>query len=243
MNLRYRTVRIGPGRRLDDAVSELIVRTGRDVSRLGFSLADAVDEVEEPQPEEPKIDTHVADAAALAAEQMRLRLESSRAEGFLEGRRHGEAEFERRLIEERRRVDRLRIEFASDRQRFFASAESQVVLLALAIANRVLHREVLADGLHLRATVKAALARVQDGSSTILRVPEAEAEAWAAMFDSVTSAKVEIMADDRMAPGECSLQTNVGTVEMGVEAQMEEITRGFGELMHNQDELAEAEHA
>jgi flagellar assembly protein FliH len=232
MNSPYKTVRQGPGRRLEDVVTEIIVRKGRDVSRLGFSLADAVEP--EAQQQQPKSEAIVADEAAIVAEQLRLRLESARSEGFLEARRVGDAELNTRLMEERGRLDRLRIEFARDRQRFFASAESQVVLLALAIATRVLHREVLADGLHLRATVKAALARVQDGSSTILRVPEEEAEAWSAMFESGTSTKVEILADDRMAPGECSLQTNVGTVEMGIDVQMEEITRGFRELMQKQ---------
>lgn len=234
MNSPYKTIRVGPGRRLDDVVGELIVRTGRDVSRLGFSLADAV---EPEKPEAPKIAAHVPDDAAIAAiavEQIRLRLEAARSEGFLEARRVGEAELETKLMEERHRLDRLRTEFARDRQRFFSSAESQVVLLALSIASRVLHREVLADGLHLRATVKAALARVQDGSSTILRVPEEEAAAWSAMLESGTSSKVEILADDRMAPGECSLQTNVGTIDMGIGVQMEEIERGFSELMQQQ---------
>jgi flagellar assembly protein FliH len=232
MNSRYKTVRTGPGRRLDDVVSELIVRTGRDVSRLGFSLADAVEP--EPPPPQPKSPVVAVDEVAILAEQVRLRLESARAEGFVEGRRLGEVQFDTRLMEERRKLDCLRIEFARDRQRFFASAENQVVLLSLAIASRVLHREALADGLPLRTTVKAALARVQDGSSTILRVPEEEAEAWSAMFESGVSTKVEILADDRMAPGECALQTNVGTVEMGIDVQMQEIARGFGELMQTQ---------
>jgi flagellar assembly protein FliH len=227
MNSKYKTVRVGPGRRLNDAVSELMAKSARDVSRLGFSLVD------EPDATAPD-DYDPGAAQQAAAEQTRLRLEVARAEGMAEAKRSFEVNLAAIRVEERARVDLLRTEFGRDRQRYFASAESQVVLLALAIARKVLGREADADAMHLRSIVKAALARVQDGSSTILRVPEEEAVAWAEIFEIGTSEKVQVLGDDRMAPGECSLQTNVGTVDLGVEIQMEEIERGFRELMHEQ---------
>lgn len=117
---------------------------------------------------------------------------------------------------------------------FFAAAESQVVKLALAVARKILHRDALADGLPLRATVKAALARVQDGSATLLRVPESEVEAWRAMFLRGTGGKVEVLGDEQMMAGQCVLETTVGKVDLGLDAQMDEVERGFGELMQEQ---------
>lgn len=161
-------------------------------------------------------------------------VEAARVEGYRRARTEYEGELSARLAEERRRIDRMRAEFARDRQRFFSAAESQVVRLALAVASRVLSREVAADGMHLRATVKAALARVQDNSATTLLVPAEEAEAWTALLGQSSAGKVRVVAEERMSPGECVLETSVGRVELGVDVQIEEIERGFGELLQGQ---------
>ena len=236
---------------LKGSVSDFIARIqGRDVSGVRFVSLDEPDEPLEPEmppavevredeqqrEEEARREAErmrVA-AEAAAAQELQASLESVRAEALAEARRGFEMELEMKLVEERKRLDRLRIEFARDRQRFFAAAESQVVKLALAVARKILHRDAATEGLPLRATVKAALARVQDGSSTVLRVPVGEVEAWTAMFQRGTVAKVDVIGDEQMVEGECVLETNVGRVELGEDAQMEEIERGFGELMQEQ---------
>jgi flagellar assembly protein FliH len=40
-----------------------------------------------------------------------------------------------------------------------------------------------------------------------------------------------VVGDERLAAGECVLETNVGKVELGVSVQLEEIERGFFDLM------------
>ena len=47
-------------------------------------------------------------------------------------------------------------------------------------------------------------------------------------------AEVEVVREERMNAGECRLETSVGHVELGVRSQMEEIERGFGELLERQ---------
>ena len=42
---------------------------------------------------------------------------------------------------------------------------------------------------------------------------------------------LQIVGDERLRAGECVLETNVGKVELGVSAQLEEIERGFFDLM------------
>ncbi len=168
-----------------------------------------------------------------------LRVAAAREEAYALARGDAEVELTARLTEERRRVDRMRVEFARDRQRFFSAAESQVVKLALAVASRVLAREVTGDGMHLRSTVKAALARVQDSSATSLRVPVDEVEAWTAVFQRGSAGKVKVVGDERMTKGECVLETTVGRVELGVDVQMSEVERGFGELLQGNEVASE----
>jgi flagellar assembly protein FliH len=214
-------------------VSDLLSRVERPVSRMHFFPIEALDtkpvEIPVARVERPPEDT-----GAAAAEALRKQVAQARIDAFTEARRTFDVEMEGRLVEERKKLDRVRLEFARDRQRFFAAAESQVVKLALAIARKVLTREVESDGMHLRATVKSALARVQDGSATVLRVAENETEAWAGMFKRGTAGKVEVVGDARLRAGDCVLETSLGRIELGVEAQMEEVERGFGELMHQQ---------
>ena len=218
----------------ENAVSDLLSRMERDVGGITFASLDEPEVVIDREGETLRQAERLRAADAVAAEDLRLRVQVAKAEALAEARRGFEMELEVKLVEERKRLDQVRLEFARDRQRFFAAAESQVVKLALAIARKILHRDAATEGLPLRATVKAALARVQDGSSTVLRVPLRDVEAWSAMFLHGSSAKVEVVGDEQMAEGACVLETNVGKVDLGQEMQMDEVERGFGELMQEQ---------
>ena len=145
-------------------------------------------------------------------------------------------QFERQLQEqeqaERGRSLALRQAFADDRQKYFHHAEAQIVQLAIAIARRILCREIEADALVLRSAVRAALARVQEESRSTLRICSAECAAWQPLFadqDSVT-----VVADTRLEPGECVLETSIGRVELGLETQLLEVQRSFDGLLFAQ---------
>ncbi len=106
-----------------------------------------------------------------------------------------------------------------------------MVRLALAIAARVLHREASLDPMLLQAVVKVALGKVMDRSGTVLRVPVEELSAWNEMMQPVEAGTVEVSGDSRLGRGECVLETSVGRVELGVGAQLEEIEKGFFDLL------------
>ena len=165
------------------------------------------------------------------AKHTRAMIDAAREEAAADAREDFEDELTEKIATERARVERVCAEFARDRQRFFAAAEAQVVKLAISIARRVLAREVEADTMHLTAIVRAALARVQDGSATVLRVRETAG--WAEMF---ANENVSVVADERLGAGECVLETEVGRVELGVQVQMDEIERGFGDLLRRSGE-------
>ncbi|ODU54826.1 MAG: hypothetical protein ABT04_02105 [Granulicella sp. SCN 62-9] len=143
-----------------------------------------------------------------------------------------EEELDSRLALERARVSHACYAFAKERAGYFAEVEREVVKLALAIAARVLHREANFDPLLLAATVRVALEKISDSSATILRVPPIEIEGWQKMFVAGTKPVVELVADESLQPGDCVLETHVGQVELGVSAQLEEIERGFFDLLN-----------
>ena len=209
---------------------DLMMRGGRGVSLLEFLAIPDLDEMEAEgetaapgAAPEPKVDEQ--------ALKMSVMIDAAREESGAEMRRVCEVEAAARLEQERMRVAEMARQFARDRQAYFAAVEEQVVKLALAVARRVLAREVEADRMHLAATVRAALTRVQDGSKTVLRVPADEALDWAEMgLGELDSARVEVVGDVRLAAGECVLETSVGRVELGVKPQLEEIESAFAEL-------------
>jgi flagellar assembly protein FliH len=220
-----------------DMPLDLISSGGRGVSALEFfALEDeecdaATEDDVEAEPQRP-----AESAASDRARQVQVMIEAARADGEDEARRGFEAELHRKLDAERERVEQVCSEFAMDRQRYFAAAEGQVVKLAIAVARRVLAREVEADAMHLTAVVRAALARVHDGSTSVLRVRSGEQAQWEALLANSREGSVSVVGDAHLEAGECVLETDVGRAELGVQVQLAEIERGFGELLRRQGE-------
>jgi len=159
-------------------------------------------------------------------------MEMARNEARAEARLEWEQELQDRIVEEHTAVLKVCAEFVRERARYFAGVEAEVVKLALAIAARVLHREAKIDPLLLTGVVRVALEKVAENSATVLRVPVAAIEMWREIFVASPESTLQVVGDERLAAGECVLDTNVGSVELGVSAQLEEIERGFFDLMH-----------
>ena len=167
----------------------------------------------------------------LQAEQMSTELEVVRVRAKVEARSEWERELEEMIAKERSSIRKACEEFRQERARYFVGVEAEVVRLALAIAARVMHREAKLDPLLLAGVVRVALEKVADDSSTVLRVPVGEVEMWRQVFSESQDSSLQVEGDDLLGAGECVLDTNIGKVELGVSAQLEEIERGFFDLM------------
>jgi flagellar assembly protein FliH len=191
----------------------------------------------------------LAEAAAVAAEER----EVARAEGFKRGEREGqsgtraalEAEMHAGMtagIERQRgQVARAVEEFRAAREEYFGGVEAEVVKLALAIAARVLHREAQVDPLLLEGAVRVALEKMAERAGVVLRAAPADVEAWEHVFHGMdVDDRPKIRGDSSLDRGECVLETKMGTVELGVKAQLEEIEKGFFDLLSHRPERASA---
>jgi len=160
-----------------------------------------------------------------------VRIERERSEAAVEARALWEAELEERIAKERLQLRKVGEDLLRERTKYFVGVESEVVRLALAIAARVLHREVKLDPLLLTGVVRVALEKVAKDSAVVLSVPTDELEMWQGVFVANRDSAVRVVGDEQLGVGECVLETNVGRVELGVSAQLEEIERGFFDLM------------
>jgi flagellar assembly protein FliH len=209
---------------------------GRGVSRLEFYPLEGpeIKEEVEADGEEVLLKEEVAalDGRLQAqAMDMSAGIEIARSEAKAEARREWENELTERIADERTLILTAYEAFLRERVKYFAGVEAEVVKLALAIAARVLHREAKLDPLLLTGVVRIALEKVAEDSATVLRVPVGAIEMWREVFVASPESSLQIVGDERLSAGECVLDTNVGKVELGVSAQLEEIERGFFDLM------------
>lgn len=170
---------------------------------------------------------------ARLAEEVQRAFEAGRERGTLEGRA-GEREALAAGVKAR---DAARIEqaarlvegFHAERERYFEAVESEVVRLALAVSARILRRESQMDALLLSGAVRVALGQLSASTQVRLRVPSADLELWKDTIAHLPNLAVKptVVGGEAMRLGECVLETELGSVDVGVAAQLREIERGF----------------
>ena len=118
--------------------------------------------------------------------------------------------------------------FAAERTAYFRRVESEVVQLSLAIARKILAREAELDPTLLSGLVRIALDRMGAGSAVRLRLPPAQISAWQRNDAwKLSRYALEFAADEALQPGECVVETDLGSAEFGFEAQLKEIEAGL----------------
>lgn len=186
-----------------------------------------------------------APAPALSSADLDDLLREAERNGVAAGREHGrevgraeERERERgaqaalsHAMEERRKAERAQLiqNFDQARQRYVHEIEPEVVRLALAVAARILRREAQMDPLLLSGAVRVALGQLAASTRVRLKVPGDDLELWRESIALVPNSGVrpEVLAGEGMRLGDCVIETELGTVDLGVRGQLSEIERGF----------------
>jgi flagellar assembly protein FliH len=160
-----------------------------------------------------------------------------RAEIFEQGRQSGQQELrsglDAALARNRDQISRSLSQFVLERQSYYRRVEGEVVELALAIARKILHREVQIDPNTLAGIVRVTLEKLDTGTKVDLHVHPQEAAAWRHYFACETQ-DVEppgIHEDPAIARGECRINTSLGSTEIGLESQLKEIETGLLDLL------------
>jgi flagellar assembly protein FliH len=174
-------------------------------------------------------------AGAAAAFEQRLAEETRR--GFEAGRERGHQE-ERKAVageqaaareREKRQLATLTESFALERDRYLQAVEQEVVRLALAVAARILRREAQMDPLLLTGAVRVALGQLSASTEVRLRVPAGDLALWTEAIALLPNPAVKpaLVGDEGLRLGECLIETDLGSVDLGVRSQLGEIERGF----------------
>ncbi len=204
-------------------------RTREAILPLEFGPAFPVAIPAEEYVPEPAVENAEAVEARERARQVRVMVDAAREEAAAEARESLEAECAAKIEAERGRVHSVLALFAEERARWFRRAEGELVELALAIARRVLDREMKTDPLALREIAQAAVSRVQDESGVVLRVAPARVADWRGAFSSRPD--LEVMGDATVAEGDVVVDTTFGRVELGIGMQLGEVAERLGEMV------------
>jgi flagellar assembly protein FliH len=164
-------------------------------------------------------------------------LEAETAAGFERGRRQEESHRTAAIEKLAHSMESALGEFASARDGYLAQVEQEVVRLALSIATRILHREAQMDALLLSGAVRVALGQLSDTTEVRLRIPASQHQLWSEMIHLMPNLPLrpQLVADDALQAGECTLETHLGSVDLGVKAQLAEIERGFFDLLEHRE--------
>ena len=167
------------------------------------------------------------------AEETRRALEAGREKGREEGRAaEREAQAASLATAEKQRAlqaAELIGNFTRERERYLHAVEHEVVELALAVAARILRREAQMDPLLLTGAVRVALGQLASSTEVRLRVPTAELDLWTEAIALLPKPAVKptVSAGEDMRLGDCLIETEMGSVDLGIRAQLGEIERGF----------------
>jgi flagellar assembly protein FliH len=167
------------------------------------------------------------------AEETRRSFEAGRERGRQEGRQaEHEAQAASHAVAEQQRTQRaaeLIESFTQERDRFLQNVEHEVVKLALAVAARILRREAQMDPLLLTGAVRVALGQLSGSTQVRLRVPVSELDLWTEAIALLPNLAVKpvVIAGEGMRLGDCVIETELGSVDLGIRAQLGEIERGF----------------
>jgi flagellar assembly protein FliH len=203
---------------------------------IGCSASsEAVDGLPPPKPAVPQatVESQLSDGIMGGSEDAQTAFEKGRQDGIQEGRQmERDAQRDAQAAADRQRVEHaaaLAEEFARERDQYSSRIEHEVVKLALAVAARILRREVQMDPLLLTSAVRMALGQLSKSAEVRLRVPPTDFDFWSDAMAHIPNIapRPEVLVGEGMTTGECVVETEIGTVDLGVDAQLAEIERSL----------------
>lgn len=176
--------------------------------------------------------TPTPDPSVEIERQVQARVSAAREQGRMAAEQAAEQRAVARQAPVLAAFQTLMEDLAGQRRRLRIEAEQDAVKLALAIARRILHRELAVDPAAILGVVKAAFAKLDARETHRLRVSPADAallEQYRAELD--LPAAVEIAADQSLRAGSAIFETSRGELDAAIDTQLGEIERGLADVV------------
>jgi flagellar assembly protein FliH len=167
-----------------------------------------------------------------ASQDVQRQFESARKQGRAEGEALGAQRASQRLDPVLADLGVLLKELAQLRPRLRVELEEDTVKLALAIARRVLHRELATDPEAILGLVMAAFHKANSRDIHRLRIcPQSAAVLEEHRARLNLPEEIKITRDPSLARGSVILETSRGELDASMDTQLGEIERGLTDIM------------
>jgi flagellar assembly protein FliH len=154
------------------------------------------------------------------------------AEGETAGRKRAAAELQPVLERLARSIE----EIGHLRARLRREAEADMLKLSLAIARRVLRREMAVDPDAMHGLVLGALEKLQAQEICRVRVhPSHAAQLTGWLRPAAAGVNIEVIADASRQPGDVIFETERGNLDASVDSQLQEIERGLADRLRRRE--------
>lgn len=192
-----------------------------------------------PLPENAAAAMHEAPALRARVAELEQKIphmvQQARHAGFQEGEASAAAKSAKQIEQIMARSVHSIEELVAERRKMRRRLEEDLVHLAVAVARRVLHRELSVDPDALGGIVRAALDRMDAREVHRLRVHPADAPFVEKHFgDWQAPVQLRLEKDASLERGAIVFDTARGSVDASVETQLREIDRGFTDLVRRQ---------
>jgi flagellar assembly protein FliH len=155
----------------------------------------------------------------------------ARQTAFQQGKQQGREEAATEVKAASERLAQMLGELASFKRKMRIEAEMELVNLSLAIARRILNRELHTDPEAIQGVVHAALSTVQRREIFRIRVYPAGADVVKSALARMGVSSIEIVPDASLRTGDLLIDTALGELDASLDTQLQEIQRGFADKL------------
>ena len=152
--------------------------------------------------------------------------------GFSEGQALGHEQAVAEFQPVMDRLSRSLADLATVRSKVRKTAESDLLKLAIAVARRVIHRELTLDPGSIEGLIRVALEKLESRELCRVRVHPDQEPVIRTLLARFSAAPVELIPDPTLQCGDVLFETAHGTLDGSIEAQLQEIERGFADRLN-----------
>lgn len=165
--------------------------------------------------------------------QLEQRSREARETGLRQGEQAGKEQARKELQPLVEKLGQTARELAELRPSLRRQAEEDVVKLSLAVARRILHRELAVEPEALRGLIEVALEKLKSQEICRVRTHPEHAAVMRSSLEGGGRVRVEVVADPACERGTAVFETERGNLDASVSAQLREIGQGLADRLRD----------
>lgn len=154
--------------------------------------------------------------------------------GYAEGKKQIEYEYQAIIQDAQNQF----IEAKEERIKIINGAEKEIIQLAIAVSEKIIHHELNENTQYVLDIVKAAMNKVNDREELTLKVNPENLDFVIANQEEIKSFtkgvnKMKMQSDNTIKQGGCVIETPIGTIDGRIERQVSEIKQAMMEVIES----------